>query len=156
MPLAELNIARPRYPLDDPRLLDFMSALDRVNALAERSDGFLWRLKGDGNNATDLAIPAEPGAIVNISVWRDAAALEHFVWNTVHHRFYRRRSEWFDDYRTAYFVMWHVADGHRPTLAEAAERLAHLRAFGSTDHAFGWDHLATLTRWREGRCAAGA
>lgn len=155
MPLAELNIARPRYALDDPRIADFMAALDRINALAERSDGFLWRLKGDGNDATDLALATDPGGIVNISVWRDAAALEHFVWNTVHHRFYRRRDEWFDDYRTAYFVMWHVAEDHRPALAEAAERLGHLRAHGSTDHAFGWEHLP-LTRWREARCSGAA
>lgn len=156
MQLAELNIARPRYALDDPRIAPFMAALDAVNAIAERADGFVWRLTGDGNDATDLSVATEPDAIVNLSVWRDAEALEHFVWNTVHHRFYRRREEWFADYRNAYFVMWWVPDGHRPGLAEAMERLHHLRAFGSTDHAFGWDHLPALNRWREGRCSGAA
>jgi len=151
--IAELNIATPRYALDDPRIAEFMNALDRVNAVAERSPGFVWRLKGEGNDATELTLEAAPGAIVNLSVWRSAADLEHFVWNTVHHRFYRRREAWFEPPRAAMFVMWPVPAGHRPSLAEAWDRLAHLRTFGPTDYATGWEGLPELWRWRERRCA---
>ena len=52
--LAELNIGKFKYPTTDPRMAGFINNLDRVNALAERSKGFVWRLKGDNNNATDI------------------------------------------------------------------------------------------------------
>ena len=93
--LAELNIAQFQYPTDDPRMADFMNNLDRVNALAERSPGFVWRLKGDNNNAT--VSEACDDTLVNlISVWETPEALEHYVFKTVHVQFYRRRAEWFD------------------------------------------------------------
>lgn len=150
--LAELNIARPLFALDDPRIADFMNALDRVNAIAERSDGFVWRLKGDGNDATDLTMPGEGGAvgeggaIVNMSVWRDVDSLQRFVWTTIHRRFFDRKPEWFAAGEQRDMVMWFVPEGHVPTLGEAAERLALLRRDGSTDRAFGWEHVETK-RW---------
>lgn len=154
MHVAQLNIARPLYPLDDPRIADFMQALDRVNAVAERSDGFVWRLKGEGNDATDLVFDVEPDAIVNMSVWESVDALQRFVWTTVHRRFFDRKAEWFRNAGQRDFVMWWVEPGHVPTLAEAAARLEHLRQNGSTDHAFGWDHVAPQ-RWL-GRVTDGA
>ena len=54
--LAELNVGYFRYPTSDPRMAEFMDNLDRVNALAERSPGFVWRLAGDNNNATEFRI----------------------------------------------------------------------------------------------------
>jgi Domain of unknown function (DUF3291) len=104
MHLAELNIAKPRFPLDDPRMADFVNNLDRVNAVAERSPGFVWRLKGDGNDATDIRFDDDPDSIVNMSVWETAEHLEHFVWNTVHKHIYRRRDEWFPSFGKPYFV----------------------------------------------------
>lgn len=153
MHLAQLNVGRPLYPLHDPRIAPFMEALDRVNAIAERSPGFVWRLTGEGNNATDLRLGDSTDVMVNMSVWESAEALEHFVWNTVHHRFYARKVEWFEHFGAPYFVMWHVPAGHRPTLAEAAERLQHLTRHGDSDHAFGWAHRPNAERWREARCA---
>jgi len=86
--LAEFNIGRLLAPKEDPRVADFMNALDAVNGLAERSDGFVWRLMGAGNNATDLPLADDDAQLVpNLSVWKDVGTLEHFVWNTVHRRF---------------------------------------------------------------------
>ncbi len=150
MHIAELNIGRIKYDLNDPRLAGFMDNLDRINALAERSEGFVWRLTGDGNNATDVL---HDGMNVNLSVWENVEALEKFVWNTVHVRFYQRKAEWFDHLEEAYFVMWPVAEGHIPPLDEAFARLAHLRKHGSTDTAYGWDGLPHLKQWMEKRCA---
>jgi hypothetical protein len=154
--LAQLNIARLAYEQDDPRVADFMNALDRVNAVAERSDGFVWRLKDDGGNATDIRFPGEEDAsrlIVNVSVWESPEALENFVWNTVHSKIYQRRGEWFEPMKPAYFVMWWVPPGTEPTIADAAARLQHLRSHGDTDHAFGWAHLPHIQMWRNKRCA---
>lgn len=152
MHLAELNVAKPLYPLDDARMAGFMDNLDRINALAERSPGFVWRMTGDGNDATDLRYGDDPDTIYNLSVWESAEALEHFVWNTVHAKIYNRKAEWFPQAPEAHFVMWPVPPGHEPDLDEALARLADLRAHGSSPDAFGWDGLPHLRRWLEKRC----
>jgi len=153
MQIAQLNIGRVRYPLDDPRMAEFMDNLDRINALAERSPGFVWRLTGDGNNATDVYFDGAPDVNLNLSVWESVAALRDFVFRTVHARFYRRRAAWFDGPDGAGFVMWTVPAGHRPNLAGAFGRLAHLKQHGSTSHAWGWDGLPNVERWLEARSA---
>ena len=112
MHLAELNIARLKYPFDDPRVAEFADNLDLVNGIAERSPGFVWRLKDETGNATDIRAFDDPLVIVNMSVWQDAESLEHFVWNTLHKRFYQRREHWFSLMRTQHFVMWWVDEGH--------------------------------------------
>ncbi|MCW5696660.1 MAG: DUF3291 domain-containing protein [Bauldia sp.] len=153
MHLAQLNVGRLRYPSDDPRVADFMNNLERVNAIAERSPGFVWRLKDDTGNATSIRPFADPTVLINLGVWENAESLERFVWQTVHKRFYNRKGEWFQSHSEPYFVMWPVAVGHIPSLEEAGERLEHLRAHGSTDYAFGWEHLPHINLWRTERCA---
>lgn len=153
MNLAELNIGRFRYPADDPRMAGFMDNLDRVNAVAERSDGFVWRLKDESGNATAIRPFPDPNMAVNLSVWRDAASLENYVWNTVHKQFYRKRAEWFELMEAHHFVMWWIDEGHLPTLEEAKARLEHLQANGDSDFAFGWSHLPHIKLWQQARCA---
>jgi hypothetical protein len=151
--LVQLNIGRLRYPTDDPRMADFMNNLDLVNGLAERSAGFVWRLKDESNNATNIRPFDDPQMAVNLSVWESVEALERFVYQTIHKRFYGRREEWFDKMEGPHFVMWWVPAGHRPTVTEAKERLAHLAAHGPSDHAFGWENVAAAQLWKTARCA---
>ena len=122
--------ATPLCPTDDPRMAEFMGALDRVNALAERSPGFVWRLQGDGDNATDIKVTDDPTFIVNLSVWETPEQLEHFVWNTMHKRVYQKKGNWFEPMATPHFVMWWVPVGHVPTPEEALARLEHLAQHG--------------------------
>src|SRR5271170_4992742 len=124
--IAQLNIGRFRHPTDDPRMAAFMKNLDRINALAERSDGFVWRLKDESNNATAIRPATDPTMAVNLSVWESAEALERFVWATVHKLFYNRNGEWFEKPSAPHFVMWTIPSGHIPDLEEAMSRLAHL------------------------------
>jgi len=152
MHIAQLNIGRVRYALDDPRMADFMNNLDRINALAEKSPGFVWRMTGEGNNNMDVTREDDPGMNYNLSVWRSVEELEHFVWKTVHVRFYNRKAEWFPQMTEPHFVMWPVAEGSEPTLDEALERLEVLRRNGSSDQAFDWHHLPHLKEWMEKRC----
>src|SRR5262245_2201745 len=119
--LAELNIGRIRYPLDHPRMADFTDNLALVNGIADRSEGFVWRLQDDGGNAASVRPFDDPQIIVNVSVWEGVEALERYVWQTVHKRFYGRRHEWFDKFEGPYFVMWWVPVGYRPTIQEAVE-----------------------------------
>ncbi|MEM9320574.1 MAG: DUF3291 domain-containing protein [Pseudomonadota bacterium] len=153
MKLAELNVGYAAHPLDDPRMADFMNNLDRINALAERSPGFVWRLQSGSGNATDISVPGDPDMISNMSVWDDVATLGHYVFNTLHARFYERRAEFFELMTAHHFVMWHIPDGHIPTLSEALTRLEHLRVHGSSEHAFGWDFV-DQSAWRRCRIAA--
>lgn len=152
MHLAELNIAQPRYALDDPRIADFVNNVARINGLAEKMPGFVWMHKDDSGGALHLPSPW-PDAIVNMSVWETLRHLEHFVWNTVHKRIYQRKAEWFDAMDSHHFVMWWVDSGHQPSLSEAKERLDHLDRHGNTDHAFDWAHLPHVKLWQSQRCA---
>lgn len=132
--IAQLNVATLKAALDSPELKDFVDNLDRINALAEGSDGFEWRLKGDGNDATSLR-PLGDNVIVNMSVWRDVAALKRFVYQSAHVEIMRRRREWFAR-MAVYMVLWWVPAGHHPTVAEAVARLEHLRKHGPSPEAF--------------------
>jgi len=88
------------------------------------------------------ALGANPRTASTLSVWADVASFRHFVFQTVHKQFYDRKAEWYDpDGQGTRLVMWWVADGHIPTVSEAMERFHHLDSHGSSDHAFGWNHL---------------
>jgi hypothetical protein len=134
--LAEINIATLKAPLDSPVLKDFVDNLDRINALAESSDGFVWRMKGDGNDATSMRGPWGDDVIINMSVWRDAASLRAYVYDTAHLEILKRKREWFTRMAKMHMCLWWVPEGHQPTIAEAAERLEHLREHGPSIQAF--------------------
>jgi len=148
--LAEFNVARIRYPLDDPRMAEFVDNVDRVNKLAEQIDGFVWRLQGASGNAMHMTVYDDPAILPNLTLWRDEQALERFVWQTVHGRFYGRREEWFAPMETP-LVMWWVAENERPAMAEGVKRRDHLIAHGPSDYAFGWESLAGATLWKTQR-----
>jgi hypothetical protein len=135
--LAQLNVARAIAPLDSPTLAPFVAALDRINALAEASASFVWRLVGDGGDATSIRVD-DPDVIVNMSVWQSVEALFDFTYRSGHVEIMRRRREWFAAGDAPYMVLWWIAAGHVPTLAEALERLEHLRVHGPTAHAFSF------------------
>ena len=147
MQLAQLNVAKARYPLDHPNIKDFVDNLDKVNGIAESSDGFVWRLKEESGNATNIKVFADPNMIVNMSVWQDITSLKNFMFATQHRDFMARKKEWFEPLKQASYVLWWIADQHQPTLQEALERLEHLRAHGESDYAFSFksaNHRAQL------------
>jgi Domain of unknown function (DUF3291) len=133
--LAQLNIAAMKDPLESPGMADFVSSLARINALAESSPGFVWRLQTGEGNATKLR-PLGDMTLVNLSVWRDVESLQSFVYKSAHAKFMTRRKEWFERMANAYFVLWWVPYGQRPSFTEAAERLAVLKKKGPTPAAF--------------------
>ena len=92
--LAQLNVGRLVAETDDPRVAEFMAALDRVNGLGKRMPGFVWMMEGSGEPGTgntETKIGGDPRFVSNLTVWESVEALEHFVWNTVHRQFYERR-----------------------------------------------------------------
>ena len=134
--LAQLNIGKLRGGRDDSAMAGFFDNLDRVNAAAERMPGFVWRLKDDSGNATNIPWVGDPNMAVNLSVWESVEALEKFVWQTVHTKIYARKAEFFEKPATPHFVRWWIEAGHIPTVGEAKERLLHLEAHGPTADAF--------------------
>jgi hypothetical protein len=148
--LAQFNIARIKYPLDDSRMAEFVDNVARVNALAEQIDGFVWRLQDESGNAMGMTVYNDPRILPNLTVWESAEALERFVWKTVHSRFYGRREEWFERIETP-LVMWFVPAGHRPAMEEGVARLDHLKAHGPSDQAFGLDSLKSAQLWKTAR-----
>ncbi|MCL6283974.1 DUF3291 domain-containing protein [Ruegeria sp. 2012CJ41-6] len=154
--LAELNIGRLLAPTDDPRVAEFMANLDGINGLGKRMPGFVWMMEGSGEPGTgntENAIGGDPQQVSNLTVWKDVASLERFVWGTIHKQFYERRAEWFELLGQMHFVMWWVPAGHEPTLDEALARLDHLRAHGASEQAFDWAYLKEARMWRNHGCA---
>lgn len=138
--LAEFNIARIRFPLDDPRMAEFVDNVNRVNALAEKIDGFVWRLQDESGHAMNMTVYDDPAILPNLTVWQSVEALERFVFKTVHGRFFDRREQWFAQPDPT-LVMWWVPVGHRPALDEGVARLDHLKSRGPSEFAFGWESL---------------
>ena len=138
MHIAELNIGRLNYPIDDPRMADFVDNLARVNAMADRMPGFVWRLVGEGNNATDLQPkPDDPLFAINMSVWTDIDALAGFVYRSAHRDIMRRRKEWFE-VMAVYQTLWWVPVGHTPSIEEGMAKLADFERLGPTAAAFSF------------------
>jgi Domain of unknown function (DUF3291) len=135
--LAQANAFQPRAPWGDPVMREFVLALDTVNALAETSPGFVWRLHpGEGHGAVVVEDGATP-VLVNLSVWAAYAPLHEFVYRSAHASYLRRRSRWFEPVSQPAAVLWWVDDGTEPTAAQAIARLRHLQRHGSTARAFG-------------------
>lgn len=146
--LAELNIGVLRHPWGDPRIAEFANAIDRVNAIAARSPGFVWRLSDIDMDAAQRdpagALGGDPRVAATLSVWEDLASLERFVWRTVHKRFFARRKEWFAPDQGIRLALWRTPAGHRPSIDEGVARLRALEADGDTDFAFGWSYAKRL------------
>ena len=158
MHVAQLNIGRLLAPTDDPKVKDFMDNLDRVNGLGKRMPGFVWMMEGSGEPGTgntEAKIDGDPQFVSNLTVWESVEALETYVWGTIHKQFYDRKTEWFETLGEAHFVMWHIPQGHRPTLEEGLERLAHLKLHGDSDHAFGWAYAGAMQH-QEKQCGSAA
>lgn len=134
--LAQVNIGRLKAPLDSDRLKPFADGLDPVNAVADASDGFVWRLQGETGDATDTHMFDDDWILVNMSVWRDTNALTAFMYQGQHRELLARRREFFERLEEAVTTLWWVPAGHRPTVEEAETRLLHLRAHGPTEYAF--------------------
>jgi len=133
--LAQLNVGQIKYPQDSAEMADFVDALDAINLLAEKSEGFVWRLKDDSGNAMSFNIFDED-TLPNMSVWRDRDSLFKYVYKSGHAHYLARRKEWFHMPTEGHMVLWWVPAGHQPTLEEAAERLSYLRDQGPTPMAF--------------------
>ncbi|OLF17038.1 DUF3291 domain-containing protein [Actinophytocola xanthii] len=141
--LAQVNIARLRHPLDDPRLAEFTAAMAAVNALAERSPGFVWRHTADGGHLSAGELLGDPLVVINLSVWADYPYLHEFAYRSQHAHFLRRQARWFAPIARPTTALWWLPAGSRPTPEHALARLTHLRRYGPGPRAFTTRHRFT-------------
>jgi len=134
--LAQINIAHLKAPIDDPLIADFVADLDRINLLAEQSEGFIWRLEDEAGNATSFNPYDNPNYIINMSVWRDVSSLKDFVYKSNHVEVYMKRAQWFHSMDKAHMALWWIPSDHTPTLEEAVEKLALIDKIGNSKDAF--------------------
>jgi len=133
--LAQLNLAKPLFPLDDPRMAGFVDNLNRINELGKAAPGFVWILETESGNATDIHAFDDPSILINLTVWESVETLRAFSYQTEHVEYVRRRHEWFAPLKP-YLVAWWIPAGHLPSIAESKERLAHFEGEGPSPYAF--------------------
>jgi len=151
MHLAQLNIAKAKYPIDSPQLQEFVDNLVPVNEIADKSEGFIWRLQDDSGDATNIQAFSDPNIIVNMSTWTSTDALKNFMFRTHHRDFLRRKSEWFENIPQDSYVLWWVPQGHMPTIAEGLQRLEYLRENTDSPYAFTFKSNFSADEAREAK-----
>jgi hypothetical protein len=137
--LAQINTATLRAPLDDPCMADFVAQIRAINAVADADPGFVWRLRGEGEeDATSIRAFEDERILLTLTVWKSLEALSNYVYRSAHAGVMRDRRRWFEKADQPILALWWIPAGHLPTVAEAKERLEHLRQYGSTAYAFSF------------------
>src|SRR5688572_17514546 len=144
--LAQINIARMLAPIDDPIMADFVAQLSPINALAEESPGFVWRLQSEDGDATSIKIYDDDMIIINLTVWESVEALRQYVYKSAHSRAMRDRRRWFEEFDGPYYVLWWILAGHLPDPQEGKERLEYLREHGDSPNAFSFKSVFAAPR----------
>jgi len=134
--IAQINVAQAKAEMDSDTMSGFVSRLDEINAIADKSPGFIWRLQTEEGDATSIRIFDDSLLIVNMSVWEDIEALKAFVYKSLHVELIRDREAWFNKLGTAHQALWWIPQSHIPTIQEAKEKLEHIRQHGPSQQAF--------------------
>ena len=134
--LAQINIGRLKAPIDHPSIAGFVARLADINALADRTPGFVWRLQTEDGNATSIRPFDDERIALNMSVWESLEALRAYVYSSEHAAVMRQRRDWFEKFGSVYLALWWIPAGHIPSIDEAKLRLASLETHGPTPFAF--------------------
>jgi len=139
--LAQINIARMLAPIDDPIMAEFVAQLPPINALADASPGFVWRLQSESGDATSIKIYDDELIIINITVWESVESLREFAYRSAHVGVMRDRKRWFEIFDDPYYALWWIPVGQLPSTEEGKERLDHLRENGDSAFAFSFKNV---------------
>jgi hypothetical protein len=134
--LAQVNIGVLRAPITSPEIAGFVEQLEPINAIADGSPGFVWRLQTEAGDATSIRAFDDQSVLINMSVWRSLEELRDFVYRSAHVDVLRRRGDWFERLSDAHLVLWWLPTDRLPTLEEAAWRIELVRRHGPTAEAF--------------------
>ena len=139
--IAQINIARMLVPMDHPIMADFVAQLPPINALADGSPGFVWRLQTESGDATSIKVYDDDFIIFNLTVWESVDTLREFVYKSAHSAVLRDQKRWFEKFDGPYYALWWVPAAHLPTPEEGKEKLEHVRSHGDTSVAFSFKNL---------------
>ena len=134
--LAQINIALMKAPLEAPIMAEFAAALNEVNAVADQSPGFVWRLQTPSGNATNVRAYPDPKILVNLSVWQGVEPLKAYVYKSLHGEFFIRRRQWFEKFPGEHFAMWWILAGQWPSVEAGKAKLEHLTRHGDSPDCF--------------------
>ena len=141
--IATFNVGLLTHPRGHEAVAEFVDNAPKVNAVAERSKGFVWRcvdddgaVRSEGVNLFD----GDPRLAFTLSVWETVEDFEHFVHKTIHNGFLGRRAKWFIPLEMKTYVMWKIPVGHIPSLREGIAKLEQLRAHGASDEHFDFQY----------------
>jgi Domain of unknown function (DUF3291) len=141
--LAHVNIAWMHAAVHDEEMSGFAARIDEINALAEHSPGFVWRIpEAFVTPATLEPFEADfPGfqrdrLLYNMSVWQSVNDLHSYTFGTAHAELLNQRHQWIDRIEGASVALWWVPEGTLPTIAESVARLRLVRQQGPTQEAF--------------------
>jgi hypothetical protein len=134
----------------EPVMAGLIRRIDEINRLAEESKGFVWRIPDSEATRESFEVfradfPGFDPArfFYNMSVWESVEDLRAYTLYSAHAEMVYERRQWLDSIAGANVALWWIPAGHRPTVAESAERLRQVRTFGPTPDAF------TLRKWFE-------
>lgn len=139
--IAQINIARMLAPIEDPLMQDFVAQLPPINAIADESPGFVWRLQSESGDATSIKVYDDNMIIINLTVWENEDVLRDYVYKSAHYGVLRDRKRWFDKFSGPYYALWWIPAGHLPDTEEGKKRLEHLREHGDTSYAFSFKKI---------------
>ncbi|MFL1013553.1 DUF3291 domain-containing protein [Flavisericum labens] len=141
--LAQVNIAKRLAPMDDPIMQDFVNNVERINGIADHSEGFIWRLKDEDKDEAAQAFQ-DDSLLINMSVWKDQESLFNYTYQSNHIEVFKRKKEWFHKVQMLHMAFWYTPEGYRPTFQEAKERLEYLNNHGETPYAFTFKSKFTI------------
>ena len=139
--IAQINIARMLAPIEDPVMADSVAQLVPVNALADESPGFIWRLQSESGDATAIRVYDDDMVIINLTAWENIEALREYVYKGAHHAVLRDRNRWFEKFEGPFYALWWIPAGHLPTAEEGKRHLDYLREHGDAAYAFSFKKL---------------
>lgn len=134
--IAQVNVAQAKAGTESEVMQGFVSRLDEINALADRADGFVWRLKEDSGSATAIRVFDDPLLLINMSVWANVESLKHYVYKSLHVELIKDREAWFNKMGESYQALWWIPAGHIPSIEEAQKQLEYIRKHGPSAQAF--------------------
>ena len=141
--LAQVNIAQKLAPLNDPIMQDFVNNIEAINAIADESEGFVWRLQDEDKNEA-AQVFNDDSLVINISVWKDLESLFNYTYNSGHIEVFKRKKEWFSKMKLAHMAFWYVPVGYIPNFKDAKTRLDYKRKYGDTPYSFSFKKRFTI------------
>ena len=139
--LAQINIGRMLAPIDDPIMAEFVAQLPAINALADSTPGFVWRLQSESGDATSIKAYDDELIIVNMSVWESVESLREYTYRSTHTGVLKYRTKWFENIKGPYMTLWWIPAGHIPSPQEGRARLDYLREHGESAYAFSFKNI---------------